>query len=302
MINMTEGNIEGFRVKFVHMNNLIIGITTDIGPRIIYLAHKENPDVNLFGVVPDFSINTSEGKWRIFGGHRLWVSPEAMPRSYSLDDKPIRIRITDSEVIVEGNPEPHNSIKKRILIRPISDNNSIEVVHEIENIGRWPIKFACWAISVMRRNGFAIVPIKPNPVDEKGLLPDRIIVLWPYTNISDERLILGKNYIFVKQDPNIKDPLKIGVRANPPYVAYWIKEYLFVKKISIESNAEYPDFQSNVEVYTNNLFLELETLGPLREIEPGEVNRHSEIWKVISVGELKPLEEDVTRIENAVNQ
>ena len=299
-MNITEGNIEGFRVKFIHMNNLIIGVTTNIGPRILYLAHKENPNINLFGVVPDFGIDTPEGKWRIFGGHRLWVSPEAMPRSYSLDNKPVKIKIVDRKVIIEGNPEPQNSIKKRILIRPSSDSNSIEVVHEIENIGRWPIKFACWAISVMRKNGFAILPIKANPVDERGLLPDRVIVLWPYTSINDARLILGTNYVFVRQDPNIKKPVKIGVKAHPPYVAYWVKGYLFVKQISVEKDAEYPDFQSNIEVYTNDLFLELETLGPLREIAPGEVNRHREIWKVVNVGELRPLEEDIAKIEHTI--
>ena len=57
--------------------------------------------------------------------------------------------------------------------------------------------------------------------------------------------------------------------------------------------ATYPDFGSTVEIYTNNLFLELETLGPLRRIEPGEVNRHAELWKVIKVGLLAMTEKDV---------
>ncbi len=297
MVAVREGDIEGFRAKFVQMGDLIIGIPLDIGPRILYLAHKDDPEVNLFGVIPEFSIDTPEGKWRIFGGHRLWTSPEAMPRSYSLDNRPIKVKVKDREVIIEGNPEPQNYVKKRIIIRPSNKGGGVEVVHEIENIGRWPITFACWAISVMRRNGFAIIPIKAHSVDERGLLPDRVIALWPYTDLRDRRLIFSTNYIFVRQDPGIKRPLKIGVRAYPSWVAYWVDGYLFVKSIAPEEGVQYPDFQSDVEVYTNDLFLELETLGPLREVEPGEVNRHVEVWSVIKVGEIKPSEEDIKSIE-----
>lgn len=55
----------------------------------------------------------------------------------------------------------------------------------------------------------------------------------------------------------------------------------------------YPDFNVSVEIYTNNLFLELETLGPLKRVAPGEVNTHTELWSVIEVGELEPNEIDI---------
>ena len=293
-----EGSVGGFKVRLFRVGSLVVGIPTEIGPRILHLAHAEAPDVNLFGVVPEFAVETPEGRWRIFGGHRLWTSPEAMPRTYSLDDKPVRVEVREGGVVVEGNPEPQNSVRKRIVIRPRGDGGSVEVVHEVENIGRWPIRFACWAISVMSRGGFAVVPVRAEPVDERGLLPDRVIALWPYTDLRDERLILGTSYVIVRQDPRVEKPLKIGVRARPSWAAYWAGGYLFVKEVHFEEGAPYPDFQSSVEVYTNNLFLELESLGPLREVAPGGVNRHVEIWRVIRVGELKPSEEDAEKIES----
>ena len=287
-----ESVIEGFKVKMFKFGRILVGITTDIGPRILYLALDTDKEFNLFGVVPSLAVETSEGVWRIYGGHRLWTSPEAMPRSYSLDDKPVKVVATDSEVVVEGNPEPLNSVQKRIIIREGPDDHSIEVVHEIRNIGRWPIEFSCWALSLMRTNGFAIVPIKPRCVDERCLLPDRVISLWPYTSLNDKRLVFGEHYIFVKQDPSIEKPLKIGVKANPSWATYYVDDFLFIKAFK-PAEATYPDFGSTVEVYTNNLFLELETLGPLRRIEPGEVNRHVELWKVIKVGPLAIAEKDV---------
>jgi hypothetical protein len=124
------------------------------------------------------------------------------------------------------------------------------------------------------------------------LLPDRVISLWPYTSLNDKRLVFGEHYIFVKQDPSIEKPLKIGVKANPSWAAYYVNGLLFIKAFKAVE-ATYPDFGSTVEVYTNNLFLELETLGPLRRIEPGEVNRHVELWKVVKVGPLAITEKDV---------
>ena len=44
------------------------------------------------------------------------------------------------------------------------------------------------------------------------------------------------------------------------------------------SGARYPDFGCNFEVFTNPDFLELETLGPLVELQPGEVVEHVEHW------------------------
>ncbi|MEM0153728.1 MAG: hypothetical protein QXJ56_03885 [Ignisphaera sp.] len=287
-----ERLMDGFRVKVFYVNDIIIGIALDIGPRILYLAPKERPELNLFSILPDFGVSTEEGFWRIYGGHRLWVSPEAMPRSYSLDDKGISVEVKEDSIVVVGNPEPQNCILKSIVIKPSSVSGVIEVVHNITNIGRWPLEFSCWALSVMKRGGFAIVPIKPMPVNGKGLLPDRVLSIWPYTRLTDERFILSDNYIFVVQNPSIERPFKIGARANPPWIGYYVDGYVFVKMFRYEKEL-YPDFNVSVEVYTNNLFLELETIGPLRRIDPGGTNIHTEFWKIVKVGDLKPNENDI---------
>jgi hypothetical protein len=144
----------------------------------------------------------------------------------------------------------------------------------------------------MKVNGFAIIPIKPRCVDEKCLLPDRSLALWPYTKLTDKRLVIEDNYLFVKQDPKTEKPFKIGVKANPNWAAYYVENFLFIKIFRAEE-AIYPDFNSLVEVYTNNLFLELETLGPLRRVEPGDINRHREIWSIAKIGPLTMTEKDV---------
>jgi len=298
MINLGYRILDGFKVNLFQINNVILGIATDIGPRILYLAHKDSPDLNIFGIVPEITVETSEGLWRIFGGHRLWVSPEAMPRSYSLDDKPVEIKVRDNEIIVRGNPETVNMIQKEIIIKPGPSDNSVEVIHRITNIGRWDIEFACWALSVMRRNGFAIIPIKSRCVDEKCLLPDRAIALWPYTKLADYRVKFSNNFIFIKHDERVREPIKIGARAYPYWAAYYVDNYVFIKKFHPDETLRYPDFDVYVEVYANDKILELETLGPLRRVSPGEANIHREIWYLARVGLLEPREDDImSRVE-----
>ena len=292
-MKIEEKQVSGFRTKMVSLNNIVIGIAIDIGPRIIYAAGEERPDFNLFGVLPEVGIATPEGFWRIYGGHRLWSSPEAKPRSYSMDDKPVKIDVAEDIITIRGNPESENSIQKEIAIEPFSENG-VQVVHSIKNIGRWPTQLACWPLSVMRQNGFAIIPLKPSKVDEEGLLPDRHVSFWPFTDLPDERLTFSGQYIFVNQNPEIKNPLKIGTMPNPAWAAYWVDGMAFVKQFSREEG-EYPDFGCGVEVYTNADMLELETVGPLRTVDPSEHICHTEVWKIFDVEKLSPTGDSVRK-------
>ncbi|OGS33616.1 MAG: hypothetical protein A2474_05750 [Elusimicrobia bacterium RIFOXYC2_FULL_34_12] len=289
-----ERNVDGLNLKIVYLGNLIIGITTDVGPRISYLASARRPDFNLFRILPEGGFETTEGFWKNLGGHRLWSAPESLPRTYSLDDKPIKIEVEPDTITIYSNPEHKNSIQKEIIIKSIG-KMSLQVTHKIKNIGRWPIKLSCWAISAMRQNGFAIIPFSPSSISQHGLPPDRHISLWPYTDISDSRLVFDGEYIFIKQNPKIKKPFKLGTEANPGWVAYWIDGTMFVKKFK-EEKQEYPDFNCNVEVYTNPDILEIETAGPLKIIEPSRYAVHTEIWTVLNVGKLKPESKYVGKI------
>ncbi|MGC8912080.1 MAG: hypothetical protein ACP5K8_08390 [Nitrososphaeria archaeon] len=290
-MEVEEARIKGFNVKIFSINNLMIGVATEIGPRILYLAHKNNPQKNLFGIYPDFGINTDEGFWRIYGGHRLWSAPEAKPRSYSMDDKPIGIKIDDGSIIVYGNPEKENSIKKEIEIKPFG-KDAAKVTHRIQNIGRWPIRLGCWALSLMDGEGFAIVPIKASKKDREGLLPDRHISIWPYTSLEDSRLKLADEYILVAKDSRLEKPFKIGTMANPTWAAYIVDELVFVKEFE-KTEEEYPDFGCNVEIYTNSYILEFETLGSLKTLEPLTNVEHTEIWKIIETGKIEPKVADI---------
>ncbi|MBN1444888.1 MAG: hypothetical protein JW957_02125 [Candidatus Omnitrophica bacterium] len=276
------------QIKEFATGDLILGVAEDIGPRILKLALKSMPDENLFGILPEAGVETPDGFWRIYGGHRLWISPEAMPRSYSMDDAPVRIEEKEGVVKIYGNTEMQYNIQKEIEIRT-AGARVVEVLHRIKNTGRWPVTLACWALTVMKTGGFAIIPVKAGG---EGILPDRRLSLWPYTDLSDERLVMEKDFIFLKQDVKSKSPIKIGAMAYPSWTAYWVDGLLFVKQFVVE-RGDYPDFGCDVEAYTNPGMLELETVGPLKNLEPGSAAEHREIWSVKKVSSLSPSQKDV---------
>lgn len=269
--------MENHKIRKYSFGDILLGIPSEIGPRILSLAHFSNPERNMFGILPSAGAETPDGFWRLFGGHRLWAAPEAMPRSYSPDDKPVRIEQDGGSVRITGIQEEKNSVQKQIEISPAG--RGAEVLHRIINTGRWPVKAACWALSVMAPGGFAAAPVKPRKTNGPGLLPDRRIALWPYTDLSDSRLAFKGNYVFVKQQPEISNPVKIGLSAHPLKAAYFLEGSVFVKEFSPRSGI-YPDYGSNVEIYSCGEFLELETLGPLEIIEPGCGIEHRELWTV----------------------
>ena len=70
----------------------------------------------------------------------------------------------------------------------------------------------------------------------------------------------------------------MGARVPAGWLAYAAHDCLFVKTFPYEDAAHYPDDGCNAEIFANNAFLELESLGPLSEIPPGASVTHVENW------------------------
>jgi hypothetical protein len=108
--------------------------------------------------------------------------------------------------------------------------------------------------------------------------------------MSDPRWHWGKKYIVPCQDPNATLPQKIGIGNLHGWVAYVNGDRVFIKRYKHIEGAPYPNFGSSTELFTNAITVEVETLGPLTRLEPGETVTHVEHWflfKGIKVGETR---------------
>lgn len=254
-------------------------LTTDYGPRIMrYAFVGSGDDGNIFGTIPGVTLKTTLGDWYIRGGHRLWHAPEGNPRSYDPDNDPIEATVDGNTIKMVQPVEKSTNIQKEIWVMLDPTGTHVTVTHRLTNKGLFAADMACWAMSAMNKGGTAVFPQEPFKSHDEELLPARPMTLWAYTNLADPRLMLGKSFLTLRQDVNTKDPNKLGILNRQGWAAYARNGTLFFKRFPYESGKTYPDYNSNNESFTNDVFLELETLGPLEHVEPGQSITHTENW------------------------
>lgn len=275
--------------------------TTDVGPRIISFSFKGG--TNLFFVREDFAGQTGGSEWKNYGGHRIWHAPEDKVRTYEPDNSPIQVKVIENGLLLTMPPGPLSGIQKEIEITLAPASSEVRVIHRLRNAGAWPVELAPWAISVMAPGGFAIAPM-PTAFHPDRLLPNRALTLWPYTDMRDDRWLWGTDYVLLRQKVvQGQERTKVGINNNLGWAAYYLKPYLFVKRFDYVEGGRYPDFNSSLEVFSNNRMLELETLAPLATLQPGAVTTYEERWELHRDLDLGFSEDDVrTKVEPLVHR
>ena len=71
---------------------------------------------------------------------------------------------------------------------------------------------------------------------------------------------------------------------------------LFVKKFDYDENATYPDNGCNCESYTNFKIMEIESLGPVTHLKPGETVSFVEKWNLFCGVEKPKTAEEVDKM------
>jgi hypothetical protein len=253
-------------------------VATDIGPRI--LAYRFVGGENVLGEVPDAVMTTALGEFKPRGGHRLWTAPEVNPRSYAPDNEPVDFEFEgETTVRLTARTEPHTRLKKELIVALDAEGSGVTVRHRVRNRNLWAAEFALWGLTIMNgEGGEAILPQEPYRSWGNYLLPARPLVLWHYTDLTDARLTLGKKFIRLRTDASNVEQQKIGLMCKQGWAAFARGATLFVKRFAFEEGATYPDYGCNVECFTAGSFIELESLAPLRRVEPEETAEHTERW------------------------
>mgnify|MGYP001027535298 FL=1 len=261
-------------IKILHEDIELI-VTTDVGPRVIHCGFTGGE--NLFYEDPLQSGTTGGDEWKIYGGHRCWCAPEDETYTYAVDNLPVEVRESGSAISFIAPPEKFG-VQKTITIQPSLKKGRVAVNHTVVNTSLRSLLIAPWALSVMRQGGTVILPHDLGYPFQ--LTPTHSFSLWSYTRIADSRWHWGDRYVFLKQDPTADSSQKIGCQNPYGWAAYSTRNELFVKYFPFDGKAAYPDFNVNFEAWTNKDMLEIETLGPLCTLQPGEATSHQEEWSL----------------------
>ena len=271
--------------KLIKLSNGQIELmaTLDFGPRIIHFSRvgMENmlyQDLDKKPLGEKLDVYNGD-IMRLYGGHRLWVSPEVMPSCYYPDNVPVACEtLPGGNGIVLTEPvEIYNHIQKSIAIEMAPDRPEVTIRHSIRNCGPWDIEIAPWAITMLATGG---IEIMPQSARETGYLHNRNFSFWDYSAMNDSRLYLGKDYLTLKQDADMAHPFKLGYNNENGWAAYINKGQIFIKFIEPEIDGFYPDGGCCFETYTCEFMLEMETLGQMAIIPPGQSVEHTEEWEL----------------------
>ncbi|HJR91937.1 MAG TPA: hypothetical protein VJ938_05820 [Acidimicrobiia bacterium] len=250
------------------LGNYRIALASAFGPRITGLTVDGEGD--LLARPPQAAFH---------GGHRLWAAPEIPEITYAPDDQPCTLSLETGRVTATGPPDGAG-FSKRISVG--LDGASLLVEHELTNATATPRRVAPWAVTQLKLGGTALLPVGSRD-DTGDLQADRSVVLWPYTRLNDPRLVWLDGGVAVTATPGGK--LKVGSGPHPARLGYYKDGFVFVKEVGAV-DGPWPDRGAVGQVFTNEVFCEVESVGALMTLGPGETATHRERWRLLPCPDL----------------
>ena len=259
-----------------------LDVLSEGGPRIVGFGLRGRD--NILAETPQSSWDLEFGLYELLGGHRLWFAPESaecsVPDSTGLKIAPIS-EADGPAVRLIGAVEAPTGLRKIEENRLDRGSAGVAIRHVLRNEGERTLELAPWPITQLRLGGVAVLPL-PARVKKSGVLPSQLIALWPYASWADERLAIGERWLTVTARP--ASPFKIGHLNRTGSLGYLRDGLLFVLRFDPALGAVHADMGCNAEVYCDEQTIELESLGPLVRLEPGESTTHDERWELREVG------------------
>ncbi|MBQ7700759.1 MAG: hypothetical protein IJT49_10535 [Clostridia bacterium] len=290
--NITEFENYG-RVMHITDGKCEVKVTLDLGPRIIYcgLCGRQNVffcDIERKTCNKKPEMESFYGKdrfWYLYGGYRLWMSPEYSPQTYYPDNEEVEYVIKGDTVTFIPPLQTENQLQTLFSVTLCGDGK-ITVSNRMINFSSKKKEGAAWALAAMAKNTYTFA--LQNDTDT-GLLPNRTLVLWPYTKINDKRLTVTDELICVKQSPEADRALKVGFNNEKGAVATLTEDgVLFIQRYKTDHKAgKYPDGGCSCEIYSCPDFTESEALSPLQHILPGHCLDFTVEWELFDTEEKK---------------
>ncbi len=251
-------------------------VTADVGPRVIRYGFVGGQ--NLFKEYDEQLGKSGEEKFQARGGDRVWKAPEDPVATWAPDNVPVEIQVTPTGLIAREPVEPLTHLQKEIEVSMAPSGSGVTVSHRITNRTLFPLEFAPWALTQMAQGGVAVSGFPPRGHHPANLEATNPLVMWAYTDLADARWKFTRKYLTLRQDPNNNEAQKLGMFNSDTWAAYLLNGEAFIKRTKPDPSKTYADFGCSFETFTNNEFLEVETLGPMTKVNPGKTVELVEHW------------------------
>jgi hypothetical protein len=277
----TPGEYYGRPTLRLESDHCWIDVLAVGGPRIVGFGFPG--EGNVLGETPQACWDAGHGLYDLLGGHRFWFAPEtpdcSVPDATGLTLAPVP-GATGPAARLVGAVEAPTGLRKTLEVRLDPESAALSVRHILTNEGASTREISLWPITQLPLGGVATVELAAPPTEHIGN-PNQLLVLWPYASWTDSRLAIGERSLTVTATPGA--PFKIGCGSTIGEVSYRREGVLFTKRFDPAAGAPHADMGCNIEVYCDDRTIELESLGPLVRLAPGESVTHDERWELRTI-------------------
>jgi hypothetical protein len=280
---MTPTSVHGIEALRLDGDGVSVTVSTGMGPRILALAGPDGR--NVLAELPAARIELPGlPAYRMLGGHRLWHTPEVPELTYRPDESPVEVTPVDGGVDLVGADDPVQGLRKRL--RVTLDGSSVHVEHELRNTGGKSLTTGAWAITQVPPRGEAWLPLSVGPITS-NFLPNRAVVLWPYSSLDDARLSVSDDLVVVRGIAGSEGRVKVGTQRERGWIA-WRDAGTVLLIEAAEEAGTYGDMGAGTQCYSCGDFVEIETMAPVVTLAPGEATIHRQTWRLCSVDAAAP--------------
>jgi hypothetical protein len=254
-------------------------VVTGAGPRIASFGPRGGRSLLFW----DAAKTHRRGAWRLFGGHRVWVTrplADESEEAYAEDNLPCEVIASERGVTAIGAAHPVYKLRRSLAVELLSDDTLL-VKNRIENAGDMLWSGGVWGLTcTLPREGTTYgIPLGDDSAWDSFsvVIPRRwggghtSLVNDPQLRFTEDCLIVrpaGRECKRMLQAPRgligMTDP---GERVS------------FLKKTEYVPGASYP-LGTNLAIYIGpgNFMVEMESMGPERALKPGEALESVERW------------------------
>jgi hypothetical protein len=268
-----ETNFEGLKaVRIANDKGDELVVLTEVGPRII--SFKPEGRDNFFYVNRDnFGKKVDFDQWSVYGGTRLWVSPE-MRVTYAPDNAPVQVK-TDTAGVTLTAPGGETGIRR--IMRVEAKPRTFSITYAIVNEGPMLHSAGLWVLSCLEPAAGSRIYL---PWGEEGEWNVKDMKYWrswlEAGSDIESKQWKPTNEFFVIEPSG--ETGKVGFRNRHGFALFQRGDLSFIKKAEYIEESRYPDDGCSFEVYTSKDFYEIETLSPLYALKPGIAYSHREDW------------------------
>jgi hypothetical protein len=264
--------LDAVRIENGKKDELII--VTEVGPRIMSFRPegKEN-----FFYVNESQLTPAarkSGSWSVYGGTRLWVSPET-PLTYAPDNTASEVRIEKGSVTVLSPVDEVSRLRKIITIE--AHESSFTITYGLRNEGIHLFAGGLWALSCVKPLQGAAIHL-PWGDDSPWNVKD--MKYWrgwlnSQGNVESSQWKPTNEFFTIRPTGETG---KVGFANSLGFSIFTAGNLSFIKKTDYIASAPYPDGGCSCEIYTSKDFYEIETLSPVYTLKPFLTSTHVEHW------------------------